>query len=167
MEFVNISFSKSSVFMGFHGTASQIGSAINQLGVVTFSCAPDKIQPTDDANSDSGTNNETSQGDGASIFDTTNTLDSDDTGGTTRVIVTPDEPEVLVREDQKEKQTLIIVAILIAFVLIVAITATIVFCMRRAKRVEKHDMARGDNELAPLGQHQRDRQAVVSHLRRS
>lgn len=68
MEFVNISFSKSSIFMGFHGVSSAIGSSVNQLGVVTFSCAPAKTKVEEDDKVDEDKNQNDSSN-GSSIFD--------------------------------------------------------------------------------------------------
>jgi len=53
MEFVNLAFSESNAFMGFHGVSSKVGSPINKLGVVYFSCLdPVEDQPTIDTSGD-------------------------------------------------------------------------------------------------------------------
>lgn len=43
MEFVNSAFSQQFAFMGFHGVNSDFGLPINQLGVIKFTCAKEKI----------------------------------------------------------------------------------------------------------------------------
>ena len=49
MQFVNLAFSQSNAFMGFHGVTSSLGLSINQLGVVYFSCQdPSKLQQGQD-----------------------------------------------------------------------------------------------------------------------